>query len=181
MDRFLRAVSHYGLALRNWRRGYEILSVEHLFIAAETLKIVALRQAVAASGKTEDEVGLEWGIRPGESRSRTLVEAEARKRFVFHDDADLDKAVTDMSDGFEHGYADVGSLLDSARATRDAAAHHVRLATIELLGATDAANAELAEDRYAEPVDLTSFTRYVRGRILGDKKTSPRPASPSHS
>jgi len=40
-DRLMRAAGQYGIALRYWKRHYELLCVEHLFIAAETLNELA--------------------------------------------------------------------------------------------------------------------------------------------
>lgn len=166
-DRLMRAAGQYGIALRYWKRHYELLCVEHLFIAAETLKVIALRQALDSSGLTLDEMASIWGIRPSETRTMSLMEAEARKRIVFHGDDATQAAATKISDGFEHGYRGLGELHEPALKIRDATGDHVRRAFLELAGVPDGARQELIADRYKTPVDMTDYVRYMRGALVG--------------
>jgi hypothetical protein len=166
-DRLMRAAGQYGIALRYWKRHYELLCVEHLFIAAETLKVIALRQALAASGMTLDQMASTWGIRPADSRTQSLMEAEARKRIVFHGDDATELAAAKISNGFEHGYTELGELHDPALKIRDAAGHHVRQAFLELAGVPADAQRELVTERYKAPVDMTEYVRYIRGGLVG--------------
>jgi hypothetical protein len=89
--RLMRAANQYLMALRYWKRQYELLCVSHLFMAAETLKVVALRKALRETGLDEAELARSWGIRPGEPRTRPLLEASARGRLVFHADEDIER------------------------------------------------------------------------------------------
>lgn len=165
--RLMRAANQYLLALRYWKRRHELLCVSHLFMAAETLKVVALRKALRDTGFEEAELARSWNLRPGEPRTRPLLEASARRRLVFHADDDTERKAADISDGFEHGYRDLGDLHGPSVDVRDTTGHHVRSSLLELAGLPEESLAELASDRYDDPVDMTEYVRYVRGRLLG--------------
>lgn len=166
MGQRLPAEPQYLLALRYWKRRHELLCVSHLFMAAETLKVVALRRAmddVAGDAELADA----WGIRPGEPRTRSLMEAAARRRLVFHGDDDTERMAAEVSDGFEHGYRDLGDLHAPSLSVRERAARHVRVSFLELAGVPDAVRAELDSSRYEDPIEVTEYVRYIRGRLTG--------------
>jgi hypothetical protein len=165
--RLMRAANQYLLALRYWKRGYELLCVAHLFMAAETLKVVALLMALEHSGTDETGLAQSWGIRPGEARTRALLEAAARRRIVFRDDKDTEREAADISDGFEHGYRELGDLHGPSLNIRDKTARHVRSSFLELAAVTEGVRAELITGRYEDPIDTTEYVRYVRGHLVG--------------
>jgi len=165
--RLMRAANQYLLALRYWKRHHELLCVSHLFMAAETLKVVALRKALRDTGLDETELARSWGIRPGEPRTRPLLEASARRRHVFHADDDTEMKAAEISDGFEHGYRDLGDLHGPSLDVRDKTGRHVRSSLLELAGVPEEVLAELASGRHEDPVDMTEYVRYMRGRLVG--------------
>lgn len=165
--RLIRAANQYLYALRYWRRHFELLSVSHLFMAAEALKVVALRRELADSGLDEAHLADSWGIRPGEPRTRALLEAEARRRLVFQGDEDTHRLAAEISDGFEHGYKDFGELHGPSLRVRDRTGQLVRGSWLRLAGVPEAIRSELTDGRYEEPVDMTEYVRYMRGRLIG--------------
>jgi hypothetical protein len=164
--RLMRAANQYLFALRYWKRHYELLCVSHLFMAAEALKVVALRQALD-SGGDQAELAESWGIRPGEPRTRALLEAAARRRLIFHGDHETERKAAEISDGFEHGYRDLGDLHKPSLKVRDKTGRHVRSSFLELAGVPEGVRAELTSGRYEDPTDMTEYVRYVRGRLVG--------------
>jgi len=165
--RLMRAANEYLLALRYWKRHHELLCVSHLFMAAETLKVVALRKALKDAGVDEAELAESWGIRPGEPRARPLLEAAARRRLEFHGDDATEREAAAISDGFEHGYRDLGDLHGPSLNVRDKAGRHVRSSLLELAGVPAGERAELTSGRYEDPIDMTEYVRYMRGRLVG--------------
>lgn len=165
--RLMRAANQHLLALRYWKRHHELLCVSHLFMAAETLKVVALRTALREAGMDEAELARSWDIRPGEPRTRPLLEAAARRRLVFHGDDETENQAAEVSNGFEHGYRDLGDLHGPSLSIRDRTGRHVRRAFLELAGVPEAVRAELTSGRYEDPVDMTEYVRYMRGRLVG--------------
>lgn len=165
--RLLRAANQYLLGLRYYRRNFELLCVSHIFMAAEALKVVALRRALDDSGLGESELAETWGVRPGEPRTRALLEAEARRRIVFKGDDETHRQAADISDGFEHGFRDLGELHGPSLEIRNHAASLVRDAWLLLVRAPEVVCRELMEGRFAQPLDMTDYVRYVRGRLVG--------------
>lgn len=153
--RLLRAANQYLLALRYYKTHFELLCVSHIFMAAEALKVVALRRALRESGMGEADLAESWGIRPNEPRTRALMEAEARRRIVFQGDEGLHRKAADISDGFEHGFRDFGDLHGPARDIRDAAARLVRSSWLDLTGLEEEHQTDLTSGRFQTPVDMT--------------------------
>jgi hypothetical protein len=165
--RLLRAANHYLLALNSWKRHNELLCVSHLFMAAEALKVVALRRELRRPGIDEDALAESWEIRPGEPRTRPLLEAAARRRVVFHGDDDTEKQAADISDGFEHGYKDFGDLHGPSRNVRDQTGRLIRASFLTLAGVPEVVHGRLTSGRHENPVDMTDYVRYMRGRLVG--------------
>jgi hypothetical protein len=165
--RLLRAANQYLLALRYYKTHFELLCVSHVFMAAEALKVVALRRALSERDIGEADLAESWGIRPNESRTRALLEAEARRRIVFRGDEDLHRQAAEISDGFEHGFRDFGGLHGHSRDIRDAAARLVRTSWLDLTGLAEDSRNQLTAGRLEVPVDMTDYVRYVRGRLVG--------------
>lgn len=165
--RLIRAAGQYAFALRYWKRHFELLSVSHLFMATEALKVVALRRELADIGLDEAQLAERWGIRPGEPRSRALLEAEARRRLVFQGDEETHKLAAEISDGFEHGYKDFGDLHGPSLRVRDRAGRLIRGSWLRLAGVSEDIQSELTSGRYEVPVDMTEYVRYMRGRLIG--------------
>jgi hypothetical protein len=165
--RLLRAANQYLLALTYWKRRYELLCVSHIFMAAEALKVLALRKALGDAGDDEASLANSWGIRPNEPRTRQLLEATARRRIVFHGDDDTENRAREISDGYEHGYKSLGELHGPSLNVRTEAGRHVRSAFLELAGVPGEVRAELTFGRYEDPVDMSEYVRYIRGRLVG--------------
>ena len=165
--RLLRAANQYLLGLRYYKRNFELLCVSHIFMAAEALKVAALRRALSDSGLSESELAETWGVRPAEPRTRPLLEAEARRRIVFDGNDETHRQAAEISDGFEHGFRDLGELHGPSLEIRNQAASLVRGAWLHLVRAPEEVCRELTEGRFAQPLDMTDYVRYMRGRLVG--------------
>jgi hypothetical protein len=61
-ERIYRALVQYALALRHGAAGREVLAHAHFYMAVEALTKALLRDERRRTGKSEDELVVEWGI-----------------------------------------------------------------------------------------------------------------------
>jgi hypothetical protein len=61
-ERLLRVLSHYSLALRQWRMGDEILATAHLYMGVETLTKALLRSRFPDKDTPTEQVAASLGI-----------------------------------------------------------------------------------------------------------------------
>jgi hypothetical protein len=170
-DRLHRSIVHYSTALTHWRPGHEVMCVAHLWMAAEALTPVALREELDRSCLDEDELADAWTLFPDRperrlrSRSNKLA-AEARRRSVLHRDSETYSSTRSASDGLEHSFMAFGKVVDHAQTARTKAAGHVRSAILELSGLDAEHQATVQAVRYATPLDSWRYDRQFRGRLV---------------
>jgi hypothetical protein len=113
--RLLRATAQYVEALRSWRLGREISCVAHLYMGVEALTKAVAREHMLATGKTQEQLGSEWGIDDSMSNKANRFDSEGRKRLIFQGDAEAYESAKNVSDGFEHGFRDFDEIRKPAR------------------------------------------------------------------
>jgi hypothetical protein len=168
--RLHRAVAHYDYALQRWDQGEAIIATNHLFIAAENLKHVALeRERQRLGGLSDADLAARWGIAPGPAGKvrRGDLEAHARREVIFRADKDTHDGVRDASDGFEHGYETIPRVHQLASSVRDTTAHYIRQAIFELAGLDEDAICELMTFPYDQPRSLFADRLAIRGVFFG--------------
>jgi hypothetical protein len=160
-DRLQRAIAQYALALGHWQFGHETLAVAHLYMAAEALTPIALGAELDRVHASRETLAADWGI------ELKRLDAEVRRRLIFHGDDEAFEAARKASDGFEHSFLDFELARDLSRQVRDSASVHIRSSVIELAGLTDPARAALLAPPRDTPI-RSFLTRYVWGEIIGD-------------
>lgn len=164
--RLMRAIAQYDAALRHWSLGQEVLCVAHLFMGHETLKRVALRHLLKERGITSEELGGEWGYDSTKSRSMDdFLQAEARRRLLFRDDADAHRKAKEVSDGFEHGFEDAGNLRPVARSVFEAVARYLRTAIIDFSALDQDTRSQLLS--FGEARGPLRVVKYLWGHLIG--------------
>jgi hypothetical protein len=172
--RIHRGCAFYREALRYLKPGQEVLSVAFLWMAVEALTKVALRKACAANGCDEDQLVILWGLAKSQDDSegfkqgKRKLDGEARRRFIFHDDAACQEAALDASDRLEHAYADFDEVRKFAVSAKElGAAQHIRRAIFGLLGMKPETVTFLTTGRYENPRASWPMTKIVRGTFIG--------------
>jgi hypothetical protein len=172
--RLTRACAFYREALRYLRPGQEVPFIVFAWMAVEALTKVALRRACAMEWCTEDELVVRWGLAADGADEETIKKAkrsldgEARRRLIFHGDADCQRITVQASDGFEHGFEAFDKVRAWAvEAKERGAAEHVRLAIFELLQLPKETTATLTGGRYGKPRENWLLTKYLRGTFIG--------------
>ncbi len=146
--RVARACAFYREALKYLRPGQEVLFIVFLWMAVEALTKVALRRACASEKCSEDELVVRWGLATSSADADSFtkgkggLDAEARRRFIFHGDDVCQRFTVRVSDGFEHGFKEFDEVRALAvKAKEQGAAEHVRRALFELLKLSPATTA----------------------------------------
>jgi hypothetical protein len=163
-ERILRAVGQYSVTLEQWSLGSELLAVAHLFMGAEALKTACWKHAVRQGSNSSEQLAQEWGF-DGRPRLNEFLDREARVRLVFGGDKTCHRKAKEISDGFEHGYANPGSLFDPAREVLIATARHIRRAVFSILEITEDTRRVLENDRYNRPRGLPKLEAYLHGTL----------------
>jgi hypothetical protein len=169
-----RACAFYREALRYLRPGQEVLCTVFLWMAVEALTKVALRRACRTEGCSEDELLFKWDLaKPGADaqtlqKAKRQLDGEARRRLIFHGDADCLRLTVDASDGFEHGYEAFDKIRALALEAKERGAmEHIRRSLFELVPMPAAATAALTAGRYEKPRSNWHMTKYIRGTFTG--------------
>ena len=172
--RLLRACAFYREAMAYLRPGQEVLQAAFLWMAVEALTKVALRRSCANEGCSDDELVVRWGLcADGADEEKILnatrrLDGEARRRLIFHGDAQCQRDAVRASDGFEHGFEDFLRVRVLAkRALADGLAGHVRRAILELADLRRETTELLTGERFAEPRANWRITKYIRGKFVG--------------
>ncbi len=171
-DRILRAMTQYSLALRNWRRGHEILATAHLYIGMEALTQAVFRSNINASGFDEEQYARSLGIdpqslKPCDSLS-AVIKVAVRKNLLFEKDNECYQDAKAASDGFEHGFMSFSKIRDKARTVREKTAAYLRKAILNLVTVKEAHRKILFASPYNEPLGYWPVVKYIRGDLLGD-------------
>jgi hypothetical protein len=162
-ERIHRASVQYQEALRAWLPQRELRAVMHLFMAVEALTKALLRHE--CEERSVDEVGLcaEWGI------EKTKLDAEVRRRLIFHEDTECYRAVKSVSDGLEHGFLGFPELHGLAAKCRDAAGRHIRQSILEFLDhLPPEIHDRLMGSTYDRPITGHGVSRSITGLFTGD-------------
>ena len=147
--RLQRAALHYHRALLHWTDRGNPHSLNHIWIAAESLTDVLLKRECAARGVSKNKLSRLWKLDKKKS-----LEVEIRTRLIFDGDSDLHRDLKTASDGYEHGFAtleETGAI--AARITRRAAAL-VRRAILRVLSDAPDGLKLLTSDEFAAPLGL---------------------------
>lgn len=173
-ERIFRACAFYRESLHYLKHGTEVLHVAFLWMAVEALTKVALRRACEAEAYSEDELVKRWLLVSGDADQESLADAkkrldgEARRRLIFHGDAECQRAAVKASDGFEHGFENFAKVRALAqRAVAAGLGHHVRRAIFELADVPDHVQFRLLGGAFEKPRANWPITKYVRGKFIG--------------
>ena len=170
--RAYRACVQYQEAIASWRRGEELRTVMHLWMAVEALTKAFLRSEKSRLGVDDDGLCTFWNI------EKKHLDREVRRRLIFHEHDDIYAEARDTSDGLEHMFKDFPELQAKAAACRDAVAADTRLAILEIIGAPKEAIASLTSPRYSAPAQLESLDRSIAGILTGPADQLAGAASP---
>jgi hypothetical protein len=120
------------------------------------------------TGKTEDELAMEWGVKSTEKwRQRRDLESECRKRLVFDGDSDTFRIARHVSDAFEHGFLDLGEIHKPARDVIVTTAAHLRRCIVDLLSLDEACRATILSSDYHTARGPLVLWRLVGGVLIG--------------
>lgn len=172
-ERLLRASHQYNLSLRNWRHGHATLSLAHLWMAVEALSPVRIRAELRLRGlKTSRELAGALGIdlTASDSVVSRALEAAIRQNFILRGDAECYAQGKRASDGFEHGFLDLGKVFDLSAKVRVAMAKHVRSEIFALSGLGAVLHERLENGEFAEPIGHWPVAKYVRGTLFGSRE-----------
>lgn len=167
-ERLSRAAVQYVEALRSWRPGHEITCLAHLYMGVECVTKAVLREHLRSTGKDEEQLAAEWQVNsPDKLKRRKMIDGEARRRLVFGGDEQCARKAREVSDGFEHGYSDFGSMRKPAQETIVKTAAYLRRAILETVGIEVALLERALGPKYSVPRGPLMLVRYVRGTLIG--------------
>lgn len=171
LPRLFRAMVQYQVALRYWTTGSQVLALAHLYIACEALTKAVQRFHRTRLGLTEEQHAQLLGVDITKTNWRTIAENFARREYIFEGDRTIYKAAREASNQFEHGFADLGNVRQTAgTVTRDLFAL-VRSAILSLVPAMDQTVSDSIMSKY--PVDVSPFYKQVTGYIVSEKPSDP--------
>lgn len=157
-EQLAMAISHYINALSYWSAGKELLVLAHLFMGAETMKQAAWKKKIREELITEEDLALSWGwLREKEPVVRKFLDGYSRRHLVFRGDLATHKAVSELSNRFEHGYASWHPLAADAHEHVEATATYLRNSILEVAGVGAEALEVLSSAEYASPLGPDPF------------------------
>lgn len=166
-DRLVRAISQYSEALQRWDNGNELLILSHLFMGVEAIKKVAWRAEVAARNIMKDDLASEWGYeKSGRFGVDEYLDRNARLKLVFQGDALHHRIAKDVSDSFEHGFANGGHLYKPAASAIVPTAKYLREAIIDLAKLPVEHRTVLLSSKYSSPRGPAGLEQYFRGKLI---------------
>jgi hypothetical protein len=167
-DRLIRAISQYAEALQRWEYGNELLVLAHLFMGMEAIKKACWRAELTRRGISKEDLASEWGFRrDGRVKIDEFLDRSARLRLAFKGDAKHHRIAKDVSDSFEHGFANGGDLFKLAAAALVPTAAYLREAIVDLSGPAGEHRAVLLGDKYLDPRGPAGLEQYFRGLLIG--------------
>jgi hypothetical protein len=162
--RLLRACMQYRYALLNLESSMANVSLAHLWMAVETLTPVQLKELLK-SKKLRDADALADAFkipldpeRP-HHRKRAL-DAYIRENFLLNGDHECHKQCRAASDGFEHGFMDVGEIGSTSFTMRPRLAGLVRSAILRLAQLSQGEIKLLSRPPYATALEAKPCRRY---------------------
>ncbi len=155
-----RAIETYRRALSHWVPEEHLLAGEFLFISAETLSRFLIESRAATRGVSPKNLArLEGAQSEKQLRWRFL-----RDEIFAGDEAALD-AMTQASNGFEHGYMAIDEVRGLISSVLEQSFGFVRRALIDASGADAASRNRLLGESYDEPRGLVPVVRSARGHL----------------
>lgn len=127
IQRLLRAITQYHFALLNWKPGFEIPALAHMYMGVEALTKAVLRNYCKKNNIDESVLITSWGIR------KERLDSEVRLRLLFLGDNDCYMKAKEASDGFEHGYKSFTDIHTIANETLEKTASYLRSGIFDLL------------------------------------------------
>ena len=171
-NRIIRGMSQYALALSYWESGNELLALSHLFMGVEALKTAAWRQLLAQRECSRDELAVEWGYRSdGRIDIQAYLDREARIRLVFRGDQIHHQIAKEVSDSFEHGFANGGTLWGKAASTLRPTAEHLRHCILTMLNLPIDHLKYLIGEKYSHPRGPAGIDQYFHAKLLAPAGT----------
>lgn len=174
--RLLLGITHYCEALRTWRMGNEVPAISHLFVGAEAMKVVCLRQELQRTNLTRDQLAHHWGFDINRSMTKDqYLELNAQIRLVFNNDYEVYKTVKKISDAVEHGLETFGSLYQPAGRNLVLTAKYLRESIMRTSSISDAHFNILMGQKFDKPRGQSGHDHYMRATMNGDKEESAAP------
>jgi hypothetical protein len=158
--RLHRAVVNYNEALKAWAPGSELRAVMHLWFAIEALTKAALRNELRRLACSEADLVTSWQI------ELKQLDAEVRRRLLFHGDSEVYKEAKTVSEGTEHAFENFAALHPRAGSVRAPFADHVRRSIVEVAECPPDLSTGLLTGRAAVPLESYPITRTFRGALL---------------
>jgi hypothetical protein len=94
-----------------------------------------LREHLRTTGKDEEQLAVEWKVHDTNSlKRRKGIDGQARLRLVFRGDEHCAKKAREVSNGFEDGYFDFGSMRQPTQEIIVKTAEYLRRAILETTG-----------------------------------------------
>lgn len=170
-NRLLRATSQFSEALNRWGMGNELPCLAHLFIGMEAITKASLRKYQADTGKSDDDLANEWGCDrtrlPNPKNLGAFLHHKARVHLAFHGDELHHDIAKKVSDDFEHGLQNAGSLFAPARNALVPTIAHLRRAILEVAGLAPEHIVTLNSAPFHNPVGPGGFEFYLRSKMIG--------------
>ena len=163
-DRLNRAVYQYHLALKHWKMNHEVICLAHLWMAVEALTKAKIRKEIKARGlKNQDDLADHMGIEIKQ------LDGQVRKQLLLNGDNECYKKSKEASNGFEHGYMNLGKVQKLAGDVRQRIAGYVREAILELVGLENKYKKRLLSDVLSKPLGFWPYANYLKGKLSNAK------------
>ncbi|MBS9718546.1 hypothetical protein ACFFUT_04795 [Pseudohalocynthiibacter aestuariivivens] len=174
-DRIIRATAQYAQALRNWRHGFELIALSHLFMGVEAIQKACLRHKLKKDGKTSEELAADWGWVEGGGNMtiQQYLDAAAKGELVFQSDRDTYNAAKDVSDRYEHGLENMGTLIPRARDNLVLTAKYLREAIFSVLDLDQDTLEKIMGEPYNKPRGPLGQELYLSGELTGVSENYP--------
>ncbi|WP_146168325.1 hypothetical protein [Rathayibacter caricis] len=156
-----RGIRFYVTALRSWRKGHEPVAFNFLYIAMEALTPVARGPWSEKFGGL-DGLAAEWGVEKGK------VDEEVRRRILFQGKTELHERAKAASDSMEHGFGEMGNIVDIAEAEVEELAALVRSYIVSRIFLEGECRSDLLSGDYARPIGCVPVTGFARGFLRGN-------------
>lgn len=158
------AAAQYEAALGHWRGGHEVLALAHLYMGVEAITNVVHRRYVSANEIDDRALARAWGV---DEENGGLLRAEVRKRLIFAGDTEAYRIAKRASDGFEHGFLDLGDVRQKAQRVLLTTALLLRKAILESLDLPADLVAALLSSPADSPRGGIAIDRYLWGTLEG--------------